>query len=257
MNKQDRQNKTILKREREKFWLPARPRVLPLPMWLWEKVLPRAESGAVWDLMHHTSWAQERSEEGMPRARGKQTSEFCTISLLNAGPKFSEQSWVLGGQCGWQRLRTVDAGLLGPLAHEHTHLAATEGFQLVSYSFVASFRVWGHYTAGYYWEPIAFWPRFSVGNRRAQWALPFVCSYSSWVWEATASQTRAGARLGAEEDQTSEPHNTSKTEQIFKNNAWLRDLPPDTFFSGVYAMNISLLFDQCHIERPRGGTQFI
>lgn len=158
MNKQDRQNKTILKREREREILAAcLPPSSPLPVWLWEKVPHRAESGAVRALMHHTSWAQERSEEGMPRARGKQTSEFCTISLLNAGRKFSEQSWVLGGQCGWRRHRTVDAGPRGPLAHEHTHLAATGGFQLVSYSFVASFRVWGHYTAGYYWEPVAFW----------------------------------------------------------------------------------------------------
>lgn len=33
--------------------------------------------------------------------REKQTSEFCTISLLNAGLKFSEQSWILGGQTVW------------------------------------------------------------------------------------------------------------------------------------------------------------
>lgn len=37
----------------------------------------------------------------MPRGTGKQASEFCIISLLNAGRKFSEQSWVLGRQTVW------------------------------------------------------------------------------------------------------------------------------------------------------------
>lgn len=57
----------------------------------------------------------------MPRARGKQTSEFCIISLLNAGPKFSEQSWLLGGQTVWlteaPNSRRGPVGAPGTLTH--------------------------------------------------------------------------------------------------------------------------------------------
>lgn len=122
MNKQDRQNKTILKREREREILVAcQPPSSPFANVTMGEEFYTAESRAVQTVMRHTSWAQERSEEGMPRARGKQTSEFCIFSLLNAGRKFSEQSWVLGGQTVWlteaPNSRRGPIGAPGTLTH--------------------------------------------------------------------------------------------------------------------------------------------
>ena len=91
MNKQDRQNKTILKkRERNSGCLPA-PEFSLCQCDYWRKLYAVQKAGARQAVRHHASWAQERSES-TPRARGKQTSEFCIISLLNVGYKFSEQS---------------------------------------------------------------------------------------------------------------------------------------------------------------------
>lgn len=147
MNKQDRQNKKIIERERERNSSCLWPRSSPLPMWLLEKVLGGAEVGAAQALMHHTSWAQKRSE-GMPRAGGKPTSEFCILSLLDAGLTFSEQSWVLGRQTA--RLTEAPrwgSGVAGTPADLRTHpcqpLVAFNPY----FSLAASFRTCGHYTA--------------------------------------------------------------------------------------------------------------
>lgn len=162
MNKQDRQNRTILKRERE-ILAACLPRVLPLPAWLWEKEPHHAESGAGRALVHHTSRAQERSEGGMPRARGKQTSEFCTISLLNAGRKFSEQSWVLGGQTVW--LTEAPNSRRGPAGAPGT---------------------WTHTPGGHRWLPISilqFCGKFSGLRSLCCWVLLGArCLLTEFLW---------------------------------------------------------------------------
>lgn len=72
MNKQDRQNKTILKRERNSSCLPT-PGSPFANVTIGESSMQKAGAGQ--GVRHHTSWAQERSK-GTPRARGKQTSEL-------------------------------------------------------------------------------------------------------------------------------------------------------------------------------------
>lgn len=73
MNKQDRQNKTILKGERDSSCLPAP--CSPFANVTRGEFYAVQRAGAGQAVMHHTSWAQERSK-GTPRARGKQTSGF-------------------------------------------------------------------------------------------------------------------------------------------------------------------------------------
>lgn len=63
MNKQDRQNTTILKRER--FLMLASPRILPCQRDYWRKFYGVQKVGAVQAITHHISWAQDRSEARM------------------------------------------------------------------------------------------------------------------------------------------------------------------------------------------------
>lgn len=129
MNKQDRQNKTI-KRERE-ILIPCQPPVLPLPMWLWEEVLHRAE------IRGRTGSGAPRA--GLRRERGHARSQREVDFRISHRPSstqdtFSEQSWVWGQQTVWVTgTKTAAGGGQGPQqSHTHTQPAATSGSQSAS-----------------------------------------------------------------------------------------------------------------------------
>lgn len=117
MNKQDRQNKTI-KRERE-ILIPCQPPVLPLPMWLWEEVLHRAESGAAQAPAHHELGSG--GSEGTPGASGKSTSEFRIVPPPRRTRFLSRAGCEVSRPCGWQAPRQQQGVARVPSRVTHTH----------------------------------------------------------------------------------------------------------------------------------------
>lgn len=134
----------------------------------------------------------------MPRARGKQTSAFCIISLLNAGYMFSEQSLVLGRQT--VQLTEAPTVAVGPRGPWHSDTYIWQPRSSGEFESLRSLPCW------YYWGLLPFDEHFPCKTGGIMGAA--ICALLQQLSLGTKCfPTLAGLWLRAQEDQTSEQGN--------------------------------------------------